>query len=55
MLASLENLDRTELETTMKAWLDTRQIRALWMRRCRILELADERVAEFGEDAVLYE
>ena len=55
MLASLENLDRTELETTMKAWLYTRQIRALWMRRCRILELADERVAEFGEDAVLYD
>jgi len=55
MLTSLENLDRTELETTMKRWLDKRQIRALWERRCRILELAAVRVAELGEDEALYD
>jgi len=55
MLASLENLDRIELETTMKRWLDKRQIRALWERRCRILELAATRVAELGEAEALYD
>ena len=55
MLAALESLDRAELEATMKPWLDKRQIRALWHRRCRILELAEERVAELGEDEVLYD
>ena len=55
LLASLENLDRAELETTLKPWLDKRQIRALWERRSRILELAELRVAELGEDEALYD
>jgi len=55
LLAALDNLDRDELETTLKPWLSPRQIKTLWQRRTRILELAEERVAEFGEAAVLYD
>lgn len=55
LLALLERLDRTELEMTLKPWLDKRQIRALWERRCRILELAEKRVAELGETEALYD
>jgi len=55
LLAALENLDRDELEKTLKPWLSLRQTKMLWQRRTRILELAEERVAEFGEAAVLYD
>ena len=55
LLAALENLDRDELEKTLKPWLSPRQIKTLWQRRARVLELADERVAEFGEGPVLYD
>lgn len=55
VLAALEVLDREALVATLSPWLSDRQINALWQRRTRILELADERVAEFGEAAVLYD
>jgi hypothetical protein len=55
LLAALEALDRSRLETALEPWLDRRQIKTLWQRRARILELADERVAELGEAAVLYD
>ena len=32
-LASLENLDREELETTLSPWLNSKQIKTLWQRR----------------------
>ena len=53
-LAALENLDREVLDEKLGPWLSRRQIKALWQRRDRILELAEDRVAEFG-DSVLYE
>ncbi len=53
-LTALEGLDREILEKTFKPWLSKRQIKNLWQRRNRILELAEERVAEFGE-SVLYD
>lgn len=53
-LSALENLDRAELETRLKPWLLKAQIKSLWERRERILERAQERVAELGEDKVLY-
>ena len=55
LLASLENLDREELEMKLKPWLTPKQIKTLWQRRDRILELAGERAAEFGEGPVLYD
>ena len=53
-LAALQALDRDELEQTLGPWLNRKQIKSLWQRRDRILELAQERVAEFGE-SVLYD
>lgn len=54
-LSALERLDQRGLEATLGGLLSPRQIKTLWQRRCRILELAQERVAEFGEDSVLYD
>jgi len=55
VLAALDALDREALDTTLEGWLSARQIEALWQRRTRILELAAETVAEFGEASVLYD
>lgn len=55
VLAALETLDREALDTTLERWLSARQIEALWQRRTRILEVAAENVAKFGEESVLYE
>lgn len=55
LLASLENLDQTEFERALTPWLNPRQINTMWQRRTRILELAEERVAEFGPESVLYD
>ena len=54
VLQALEGLEREELERVMNPWLSRRQIKSLWQRRDGILELADERVAEFGEAVVLF-
>lgn len=53
-LAALEAVDRAELDRRLGSWLYRNEIKALWARRGRILELARERVAERGEAAVLY-
>ena len=54
-LASLENLDRKKFEKALSPWLNSKQIKKMWQRRTRILVLAEERVAEFGEASVLYD
>jgi hypothetical protein len=54
LLESLQNLDRAQLGAALEPWLNTNQIEALWQRRNRILELAEERIAEFGEDVAVY-
>lgn len=55
LLIALEDLDRDELGSALEPWLSPKQVKTLWQRRDRILELADERVAEFGEASVLYD
>ncbi len=55
LLSSLEDLDQDEYERVLKPWLNPRQIHTMWQRRTRILELAEERVAEFGSESVLYD
>jgi hypothetical protein len=54
-LQALESLTRQRLDEALGPWLDTRQLDGLWQRRTRILELARERVASQGEEAVLYD
>jgi hypothetical protein len=54
-LAALESLTRESLDAALVPWLDKRQLEGLWKRRCRVLELARERVASRGEAAVLYD
>lgn len=53
-LTALEDLDRETFDSTLEPWLTRKQLKTLWQRRDRILELAEERVAEFGE-SVLYD
>ena len=55
LLDALEELDFEECNAVLDPWLNARQIKTLWQRRTRILELAEERVDEFGEDSVLYD
>jgi len=55
LLRALDELDRAELESTLGPWLSRSQIAKLWQRQSRIVELAEERVTEFGEAAVLYD
>jgi hypothetical protein len=56
LLEGLERLEYAELEQRLGEphYLLDGQIRALLARRDRILELAAQRVADFGEEAVLY-
>jgi hypothetical protein len=55
VLASLRKLDRTALDERLGPWLSKAEIEAVWVRRGLILELADRRVAEQGEAAVLFD
>ncbi len=55
VLAALRSLTEEELEERLGQWLSKRQIKALWVRRNLILELAERRIAEEGEDAVLFD
>jgi hypothetical protein len=55
VLASLRALTKGELEDRLRKWLTKRQIESLWVRRNLILELAERRVAERGEDVVLFD
>ncbi|RLE33048.1 MAG: hypothetical protein DRJ61_08080 [Acidobacteria bacterium] len=54
VLQALEDLTREEIDETLGPWLADDQLEGLWARRIRILELAQERVEERGEAAVLY-
>lgn len=53
-LDALEALDHDELHERLKPWLIKSQIKSLWDRREKILERSQKRVAEHGEDKVLY-
>ncbi|RLE28465.1 MAG: hypothetical protein DRJ61_16360 [Acidobacteria bacterium] len=62
VLQALEELTREEFEEKLGPWLAKDQMKGLWARRIRILELAQERiedaqerVEENGEEAVLYD
>ena len=55
VLASLRALTQEDLEENLGRWLTKTQLKALWVRRNLILELADLRVAEEGEEAVLFD
>ena len=55
VLASLRALTQEDLEERLGRWLTKGQLKALWVRRNLILELADRRVAEEGEEAVLFD
>ena len=48
-LATLEDPAR------LGPWLSKIQIKSLWVRRGLILDLADHRIAELGEDEVLFD
>ena len=54
-LEGLRGLTQEQLTTNLREWLSKRQIEALWFRRDLILELADRRIAEDGEEKVLYD
>jgi len=54
LLTALESLDRAELEKRLKPSLIKAEVRSLWDRRKRILERAQELIAEHGEDKILY-
>ena len=53
-LTALKSLDRESLNEGLRPWLNDQQIETLWQRRERILQLADERVASYGETVALY-
>jgi hypothetical protein len=55
VLEALRALTEEKLRTHLGRWLTKQQIQALWVRRGLILELADSRIAELGEDAVLFD
>ena len=54
VLERLRVLDRLTLEARLGAWVEGRQIDGLLARRDRILALVKQRIAEKGEEAVLY-
>jgi hypothetical protein len=54
VLAALEALTREELDQRLGPWLEHNQLNALWARRNRILALAEQRIAERGENEVLF-
>lgn len=54
-LASLESLERSEVDTRLAPWLSQKRLEALWKRRSRLLKLAGEQVAARGKDAVLFD
>ena len=55
VLQALEDLTREEVDQKLGPWLANDQLKGLWARRIRILELAQERIEERGEAAVLYD
>lgn len=55
VLEALRGLTKEELTTHLDPWLTKQQIQALWARRGLILELADQRIAEVGEEEALFD
>jgi len=55
VLQALEDLTREEVDQKLGPWLADDQLEGLWARRTRLLELAQERIEERGEAAVLYD
>ena len=55
VIASMRALTREQLKNSLGPWLSKGQIESLWVRRGLILELAERRIAELGEDAVLFD
>lgn len=53
-LAALAALDRDQLDERLGPWLNKAQLKCLWQRRTKILERAEKRLAEYGEDKVVY-
>lgn len=53
VLAALRALTEEELKTRLRRWLSRDQITSLWVRRGLILEVADRRLAELGEEAAV--
>jgi hypothetical protein len=55
VLDSLRALSRDQLQAHLCRWLSKGQIDSLWVRRGLILELAEHRIAELGEEAVVFD
>jgi hypothetical protein len=55
LLETLRELTCEQLKVHLCRWLSKEQIESLWVRRGLILELADRRIAELGEEAVLFD
>ena len=55
ILKALKNLTRERMDEKLGPWLTTPELDSLWARRTRLLELAQERIAEDGEANVLYD
>lgn len=54
-LQALEDLTEEQVDEALGPWLTDEQLEGLWIRRDRILELAQERIEKRGEAAVLYD
>ena len=54
LLEAIEGLDEEEVAERLGPYLETLQISALLERRRRLIELIEQRVAEKGEDRVLF-
>jgi hypothetical protein len=52
---ALRCLGRDELDSAMTPWISPKAVDALWKRRGSILEIVDDRIADHGEAAVLYD
>lgn len=55
VFVALRALTREDLQENLGPWLTKAQLNSLWVRRNLILELADRRVAEEGEDTALFD
>jgi hypothetical protein len=55
VLDSLRALSKVQLKTHLCRCLSKEQIESLWVRRGLILELAEHRIAELGEEVVLFD
>ncbi len=54
VLHALGTLDSASMNDALGPWLSDKQIETLWHRRGRLLQLAQERIAMYGEAATLY-